>query len=142
MASPMAGARIFSHQLRVRYAETDAMGVAHHSAYVPWLEEARIEALRQLGHSYKACEAAGVLMPVVDLHLQYRASLSFDDELCLLTSIEVRGPSRVVFHTRIQCGDRHCADAQVMVACVAADGRPRRLPDELRSALLAAAAPS
>lgn len=108
------------------------MGVAHHSAYVPWCEEARIEWLRAHGRSYRDLEASGIFMPVIDLHISYKRSLRFDDEAVLTTTAEAVGPSRLVFHTEIRNGDILCASAEVTVACVNREGRPMRLPNELR----------
>lgn len=131
----MADPTLYTHAVRVRYAETDAMGVAHHSSCIAWLEEARIEALRSLGHSYAALEASGVLMPVIEINVQYRSSLRFDDVLTLVTQIEVHGPSRLGFQTRIECEGRLAILGHVTVAAVRPDGRPQRIPDALRSAL-------
>ncbi len=119
------------HLIRVRYADTDQMGVAHHAAYVVWLEEARIAWLRNIGILYKDLEAAGTLMPVVDLRIGYRRPCRFDDELEFETRIAVPGPTRVEFHTRISLGAVLCAEAQVTVAAVDRTGRPCRIPAAL-----------
>lgn len=122
---------VYRHRVRVRYAETDAMGVAHHSAYLLWLEEARIAALAAVGLPYAEVERSGVFMPVVSVHVDYRRPLRFDDEVDLLTTVTLPGPSRVVFTTRLERGETHIADGVVTVAAVASTGRPRRLPDRL-----------
>jgi len=124
--------------LRVRYAETDQMGVAHHSAYVPWLEEARIDWLRAIGHSYRDLEAGGILMPVIELQVRYQRSVRFDDQVTMSTTAEVAGPSRMVFRTVLSHGEVACATACVTVAAVNAAGRPIRLP----AAIVAAASPT
>lgn len=67
--------------LRVRYAETDAMGIVHHSRYFVWLEIARIEWLRSLGLDYKAMERDGFSIPVIQADLTYKSPAFFDDEL-------------------------------------------------------------
>ncbi|UCH25039.1 MAG: acyl-CoA thioesterase [Trueperaceae bacterium] len=80
-------------KLRVRYAETDQMGIAHHSAYVVWLEAARIEWLRNNGLNYRLLEADGILLPVHRLTIEYRSSARFDDLLeteARLTSAQSR----------------------------------------------------
>jgi acyl-CoA thioester hydrolase len=120
------------HRVRVRYAESDQMGVAHHSAYVPWCEEARIEWLRARGQSYRDLELSGILMPVIDLRITYQRSLRFDDEAVLTTTAEAVGPSRLVFRTQVNHGETLCARAEVTVACVNREGRPVRLPHALR----------
>lgn len=119
---------IHTHLIRVRYADTDQMGVAHHAAYVVWLEEARIAWLRNIGILYKELEAAGTLMPVVDLRLSYRRPVRFDDELSMETRIVIPGPTRVEFHTRISLAGNLCAEGQVTVAAVDRSGRPCRVP--------------
>ncbi len=107
------------------------MGVAHHAAYVPWLEEARIEWLRACAHSYRQLEADGVFMPVIELAVRYRRSLRFDDVATLITGAMASGPTRICFTTRIMHGDILCAEATVTVAAVDATGKPRRIPAAL-----------
>jgi acyl-CoA thioester hydrolase len=119
------------HRIRVRYAESDQMGLAHHGAYVTWFEECRIELLRQAGASYRELEAQGVLMPVVELTVRYKRSLRFDDIAEFTTSAAAKGPSRVVFTTIVRHGDQVCAEAEVTVAAVGRDGRPVRVPAEV-----------
>jgi acyl-CoA thioester hydrolase len=68
-------------RLRVRFAETDQMGIAHHSSFVIWLEAARVEWLRERGLSYRQMEEEGVSLAVSGLELAYRAAARFDDEL-------------------------------------------------------------
>ena len=69
----------FETSIRVRYAETDAMGIVHHSRYFVWLELARIEWLRSLGLDYKTMEDEGFYLPVVEVYLKYKAPAFFDD---------------------------------------------------------------
>ena len=119
------------HRIRVRYGESDQMGVAHHAAYVTWFEECRIEMMRSLGVSYRALEERGVLMPVIDLAVRYRRSLRFDDDASCATSARLAGPSRVVFTTVISHGGAVCAQAEVTVVATGRDGRPQRVPADL-----------
>jgi acyl-CoA thioester hydrolase len=74
--------------VRVRYAETDAMGVAHHGAYVVWLETARVEWMRERGLSYRELDDSGVAMAVAGLEVRYRAAARFDDVLHLDCRLE------------------------------------------------------
>ena len=122
-----------THTIRVRYAETDQMGVAHHAAYIPWLEEARIEWLRAHQRSYRQLEAEGIFMPVIDLQISYRRSLRFDDVLTLITTASATGPTRICFTTRVVLGEMLCAEATVTVAAVDAAGKPQRIPAGLLS---------
>ncbi len=117
-----------SLHLRVRYVESDQMGVAHHSAYVAWLEQGRIEWLRTRGLRYRDLEEAGILLPVVELNLRYRRSVRFDDDLDLTTTVALPGPSRVVFTTVISSEGVERATGVVTLATVNREGRPIRLP--------------
>ncbi len=130
------------HRIRVRYGESDQMGVAHHAAYITWFEECRIELMRSLGVSYRALEERGVLMPVVELCVRYRRSLRFDDIIDCATSVRLAGPSRVVFSTVISCDQAVCAEAEVTVVAAGADGRPQRVPSDLVAMLSAYAPPA
>jgi len=127
------------HRIRVRYVESDQMGFAHHSAYVAWLEEARIEWLRTVGQSYRELEAQGVLMPVIELGLTYKQSFRFDDEIALITSAEVLGRTRVAFTTRFTLAseDTLRAEGRVVIAAVNREGRPQRMPEALIGLLTA-----
>lgn len=107
------------------------MGVAHHSACVAWLEEARIAWLRDHGASYRELEASGLLMPVVDLHIRYRRSLRFDDVADLWTTVAAPGPTRLAFTTRLEVAGVMALDGVVTVAAVDRSGRPVRLPAHL-----------
>ena len=71
----------FEATVRVRYAETDAMGVVHHASYFVWLEYARVEWLKACGLNYKELERNGFFLPVVEVNLKYRAPTFFDDEV-------------------------------------------------------------
>lgn len=127
----------YVHRIRVRYAETDAQQVAHHSAYVVWLEEARIEALRSIGRSYRSLEADGVLMPVIEVQVRYKRALRFDDHPELVTTVVPEGRTRLRFETVITNEGQACAEASVTVAVVNGDGRPIRMPEALAAAIAA-----
>ena len=75
----------FTHRLRTRFAETDAMGIIHHAAYLPYLEEARVEYLRSIGHPYDAVRGGDAAdareFPVLEVSVHYRQPLHFDDEV-------------------------------------------------------------
>src|SRR5688572_5853666 len=80
--------------IRVRYAETDAAGIAHHAAFVPWLEAGRVDWLRAAGGSYRQLETEGYSLPVVELRLRYVGPARFDDELVVRTGLsELRSRS-------------------------------------------------
>ena len=73
---------------KVQYYETDMMGVTHHANYIHWMEEARIDFMRQAGFPYKKMEEQGVLSPVKALSCEYKQSCTFGDEISILVSVE------------------------------------------------------
>ncbi|HEX9987198.1 MAG TPA: thioesterase family protein [Chloroflexia bacterium] len=80
--------REISHTFRVRYAETDAMGIVHHSSYVIWLEMGRTEFMRAFGFTYRELEEMGVVMPVLEIGVRYRQPAYYDDELRISTWVD------------------------------------------------------
>jgi acyl-CoA thioester hydrolase len=97
----------FVHEtrIRVRYAETDQMGVVWHGNYLQYFEEARTEALRVAGWSYRALEEAGVMMPLVEVHLAYRHPARYDDLLAVRTVVSTPPTARMRFDYEIS--DEH-----------------------------------
>ena len=78
--------------LSVRYAETDRMGIMHHSRYYPWFEVARGDFIKQFGGSYRELEESGILMPLTETHSKYIQGLKYDEEaviLCKLAELSV-----------------------------------------------------
>lgn len=89
-------------QLRVRYAETDQMGVVYHSNYFPYFEVARAEAIRQLGISYAEMEKSGIILPVVDVHVRFLRPARYDDLLTIKTFLkELPVHHKIEFHHEI-----------------------------------------
>ncbi len=87
--------------IRVRYAETDQMGYVYYGNYSTYYEVARVEALRQLGLSYKSIEESGIIMPVLENYSKYIAPAKYDDLLRVVTSIEDMPGIRVKFRYEI-----------------------------------------
>lgn len=83
-------------QLRVRYAETDRMGYVYYGNYAQYFEVARVEALRNLGFSYKAMEDSGIILPVLDFNIKYFKPAFYDDMLTIVTSI-IKPPAARLF---------------------------------------------
>ena len=83
--------------VKVRYAETDQMGVVYHGNYAQYLEIARIDWLNALGISYKKMEEEGVMLPVYELTLRFKKSAKFDDELKIETRLKGKPGVRIVF---------------------------------------------
>lgn len=125
--------------LRVRFAETDQMGVAHHSSYVVWLELARVDWLRERGLSYKQMEADGISLAVSELNVQYRSSVSFDDEVSIESQLTEARSRRFCFSYCIRQGDRIVALATTVHTPVDGSGRAIRLPVQWFEKLQAAA---
>lgn len=123
----------FTHQLRVRFAETDAMGIVHHSRYLPWLEAARVEYLRDLGHPYDQLRAEGVDYTVIEAYMQYRQPVQFDE----LVDVHLRlgGVTRATFQIGylLTVGGQTRATGVTVHGCVNLRGRPQRMPDWLLS---------
>ena len=94
----------YVHELRVRFAETDAMGVVHHAAYLPYLEEARVAYLRAKGRPYGEIRAGGTDIAVVEVHVRYRVALRFDD--VVEGARAARRAVRIDFSDRVPAGGR------------------------------------
>jgi len=124
-------------RLRVRYAETDQMGVVHHAAYLPWLEVARTEYLRERGLPYRQLESMGIRMPVLKIEVEYRRPALYDDLLAVTARLESASAVRFTFRYEIRRdgeGDPLCVAASHHAA-TGPDGRPRRIPPELLKTL-------
>jgi len=126
-----------THVVRVRYAETDQAGMAHHAAFLPWFEEGRVALLRSLGKPYQEFEAEGLHFPVREAFCRYWAPARFDDVLTVATLIEEIGGASVRFHYRItRASDAVLiAEGYTFHACVDDAGRVKRLPREVRKLL-------
>ena len=126
-----------THTLRVRYAETDQAGMAHHAAYLPWFEEGRVAFLRALGKPYRELEAEGIHFPVREVQCRYRAVALFDDVLSLTTTLEAVGGASIQFGYRVirPADAMLIAEGTTQHACVDDAGRVKRLPRELRAVL-------
>lgn len=83
--------------LRVRYQETDQMGVVYHTNYLVWFEAGRTEMMREHGFSYKDLEEKGLLLPVVDIHCKYAYPARYDDQVIVRTKISQFNRSKIVF---------------------------------------------
>ncbi len=126
-----------SHTVRVRYAETDQAGMAHHSAFLPWFEEGRVELLRGLGRPYQQFEAEGIHFPVREAYCRYWLPARFDQLLAVGTWVEwVKGAS-IRFGYRIvrEADQALIAEGYTVHACVNDAGRVTRLPQAVRRLL-------
>ena len=128
MKGSSAGREPVATPLRVRYAETDAMGVVYYGNYLAYFEDGRVAYLQRKGIPYSAMEAAGVYMPVAEAHCTYRAPAHFEDELSVETSIGEAGRARVRFEYVVKRGDDVLAEGYTVHAARGRDGRPVRIP--------------
>jgi acyl-CoA thioester hydrolase len=132
---PVQGARPAStSRVRVRYAETDQMGIAYYANYFVWFEVGRTDLLRSLGWSYREMEQAGVSLPVIEAECRYVRAARYDDELDVRTVGRMVSPVRMEFVYQVirEGDDRPAATGRTVHAAMAADGRPCRLPDRIR----------
>jgi acyl-CoA thioester hydrolase len=122
-------------QVRVRYAETDQMGVTYYANYFVWFEVARADLLRACGWTYREMEAAGVRLPVIDAQCEYLRSTAYDEELSVRTEGRVHSPVRIEFVYAITKSDGTlAARGRTVHAAVDVHGRPCRLPSRVREA--------
>ncbi|HJN44593.1 MAG TPA: thioesterase family protein [Vicinamibacterales bacterium] len=123
--------------VRVRYAETDKMQVAYYANYFVWFEVGRCELLRSLGSSYRELETTGLMLPVIEAHCEYRRPAHYDDDLTILTRGKLMSPARVCFDYEVQRPADQVVTAigRTVHAAVDRQGRPTRLPAEIREVL-------
>ena len=128
MTAPSSPSRI-----RVRYAETDKMGVVYYANYLVWFEVGRTDLLRGSGWSYREMELEGFSLPVIEAHCTYRQSARYDDELEIRTTGTLVSPVRVRFNYEVAraADEALLADGYTVHASLDQDGRPRRLPDQI-----------
>jgi len=125
-------------QIRVRYAETDQMGVVYYGNYAQYFEVARAESIRQLGYTYKDMEAAGVIMPVVEMHIQYLRAAYYDDLLTVKTTLkELPEDHRIEFHQEVfnEKGKLLTTGTVVLYFITAQDRRKTTIPEPLKKLL-------
>lgn len=126
--------RISHTRLRVRYVETDASGITHHSAYIPWLEAGRVDWLREAGLSYRDLEREGYNLPVIELHMRYVTATRFDDALVVRTALadlRSRGLRFVYEVVTDEPHPRQVANGMSRHVCLQG-GRIAKLPEVIR----------
>lgn len=131
-------------EIRVRYAESDQMGVAYHANYLVWCEVGRTDFIRQLGMTYAEMERRGVMLAVADAHLRYHASARYDDVVRIATRLTGVRSRMVTFAYELHRldaegrEDLRLASATTTLVSLDAEGRPTALPPEMRDILAAA----
>lgn len=125
--------RTHTTEIRVRYAETDAMGVLHHAGYLIYFEIGRTEALREDGGSYADVEKSGRFLVVVEANVKYRSPARYDDVLTLATTVEKVSPAKLEHSYELRRGETLIAIGRTVLACVDDEGRVHRVTDALPS---------
>ncbi len=122
---------------RVRYSETDQMGVAYHAHYLVWCEMARTEHMRRLGVRYRDLEERGVRLAVSEAHVRFARSARYDDPLRVTAWLADAGSRRITFGYRVERTDDGTLLATAETSLVSLDdgGRPARLPEDVHRQL-------
>jgi acyl-CoA thioester hydrolase len=128
--SPQSHSRI-----RVRYAETDKMGVVYYANYLVWFEVGRTDLLRESGWNYREMETEGFSLPVIEVQCAYRESAKYDDEIEVRTTGAMVSPVRVQFtYEVVRVADAATlATGNTVHATLDRNGRPCRLPERVRT---------
>ena len=121
-------------RVRVRYAETDRMGVVYYANYFVWFEVGRTDWLRQTGWTYREMERDGISLPVIEAQCEYRQPARYDDEIEIATNGTLMTPVRVRFDYELSRAghDASIAAGHTVHAAVDAEGRACRLPARVR----------
>ncbi len=119
----------YTHEFRVAYHQTDGQRRVHHSNYLNFFEDARVEMLRAGGIAYKDIEDAGRLLVVTEMTVRYHAAAEFDDWLRIDVEVTQIRKVRLKHHYEVFRGSLEIASADSTIACIGPDGRPKRLPD-------------
>lgn len=120
-------------QLRVRYEETDQMGVVYYSKYLVWFEVARTEFFRVRGVEYSKLEDEDeIFLPVVEAHCHYKSPLRYDDLVTINTELVDVGYTRIVFEYEVKKGDKLVVTGTTKHVFVNKDGSPIAVPDKVK----------
>lgn len=124
---------LYRHRCRVIYGDTDSGGVVYYANYLRYFEEARTEFMRHMAVSYRTIEESGLLLPVVECHLRYKASARYDDLLVVETCLMAVRPISCRFHYRIvrEADGKLLLQGYTVHAVVDGSGKLARLAPEL-----------
>jgi acyl-CoA thioester hydrolase len=131
---------VVSTEIRVRYAETDAMGIAHHTAYLVWFETGRTEYTRAMGLPYRQVEESGTRLVVVEAQCRYHRPARYDDVLVVQTTIRAVTRATITFGYQVRGKDDETllVEGSTVHAATDTSGHVKRLPEALRAALTGA----
>jgi acyl-CoA thioester hydrolase len=124
-------------EVRVRYAETDQMGVAYYANYLVWFEVGRSEFCRKRGFSYADLESSGHKLVVTDVHCRYRNSARYDETVIIRTRLKKLNKRMITFEYQIlrQEGNEIVAEGETDHLSLGSNGKPKILPEEFRTRL-------
>jgi len=121
--------------IRVRYAETDRMGLLHHANYLVYFEQARTDLLRAMGRTYRDLEDDGYFLVVVKIEVKYKRPVHYDDAIAIRTTVTKTSPIRLEHKYEVIGADGQLAcEGTSTLACVDAEGKIRTMPDWLSAA--------
>jgi acyl-CoA thioester hydrolase len=121
-------------QVRVRYAETDRMGLLHHANYLVYFEQARTELLRSRGQSYRDLEDQGYFLVIARAEVKYRSPAHYDDVLTIRTTVTRTSPIRLEHRYEVLRDGTLLAEGTTTLACVDRAGKLQPMPDWLTEA--------
>jgi acyl-CoA thioester hydrolase len=123
-----------SHEIpiRVRYAETDRMGLLHHANYIVYFEMGRTELLRQRGLSYRDIEDSGHLLVIVEVACKFKRPAYYDDLLILRTTVARMTHVKIVHNYQVFRDGVLLAEGHSTLVCIDREGRPQALPEAIR----------
>jgi len=126
-----------STQTRIRYSETDQMGVVYHGNYAQFFELGRTEWLRSLGVTYKDMEISGIMLPVISINFKFLKSALYDDVLTIKTFLKKKPMVKIEFEYEIvnQNNELICTGSSVLAFMFSKTMKPARCPDHLLKSL-------
>ncbi|MFW5851801.1 MAG: acyl-CoA thioesterase [Bacteroidota bacterium] len=127
----------YDYVFRVKYSDTDKMGIVHHSNYARYFENARAELFRSVGVSYAEIEKNGYMFPVISLHIDYLKTIVYDEKVTIHTVLESIRGARLIFSFVLYNQNKEIVSkAQIQIACVYQEKwKPCSLPEFIVSAL-------
>ena len=131
MTTPLSG----ETQIRVRYAETDRMGLLHHANYLVYFEQARTELLRSLGTNYRDLEDKGFYLVITKVEVKYKLPAHYDDVLTIRTTVVRTTPVRLEHRYEVFTPDGLLScEGTSTLACVDGEGKIQQMPEWLSGA--------
>lgn len=118
-------------QVRVRYAETDRMGLLHHANYLVYFEQARTELLRSSGAAYKELEDKGYFLVIAKVEIKYKSPAHYDDVLTIRTTVTRSSPVRIEHKYEVFREGTLLCEGATTLACVDREGKLQAMPEWL-----------